>query len=302
MQNQDTPLVSIITCFLNVEKFLPEALESVLLQNYGNWELLLVDDGSTDGSTAIAREYSRKNPGKIFYFEHQEHQNKGASASRNVAIKLAKGEFVTFLDGDDVFLPEYLSGQIDLQRKNPEAGLICEATEYWYDWQNQKKENTIVPVGAAPNQTYYPPQLALKLYPLGPGASPCICGLLIKKSVIEEHGMFDEAFTGMYDDQVLMMKLFLNEPVHVSSACNNRYRQRPGSLVQSSHTFGRYQQVRKRFLKWLQQYLQAQQLNYPELEQLIEKNLAYKRPFWLLVKDFLWLIKKRIQGEKVLFH
>ena len=302
MNNKLTPLVSIITCFLNVEKFLSEMIRSVIAQDYANWELILVDDGSTDDSTAIAKEYAQRYPDKIFYHEHPGHRNRGASASRNTAIRLAKGEFLTFLDGDDVFLPQFLSHQLEVQQKNPTAGLICEATEYWYDWTTQEKENTVVQVGVAPNQMYLPPVLTLELYPLSYGASPCICGMLVKKSVVEKHGMFDEAFKGMYDDQVLMMKIFLNEQVYISSACNNRYRQRPGSLVQSSHAFGDYQQVRKRFLKWLRQYLHVQDLNYPEVAQLIEKNLAYSRPFYLLVKDFLWLLKKRIQGKKVLYH
>lgn len=302
MDYKQPPLVSVITCFLNVEKFLAEMIQSVLAQDYTNWELILVDDGSTDNSTAIAQKYAADFPNKIFYHEHPGHTNKGASASRNVAIRLAKGEFLTFLDGDDVFLPQFLSQQINLQRQHPTAGLICEATEYWYDWTKQEKKNTVVPVGVAPERLYYPPQLSLELYPLSYRQSPCICGMLVKKSVVEKHGLFDEAFKGMYDDQVLMMKIFLNEPVYISSVCNNRYRQRPGSLVQSSHAFGGYHQVRKRFLLWLQRYLQEQELNYPEVAQLVETNLSNNRPFWLLVKDFLWMMKKRIQGKKVLFH
>ncbi|GEO05594.1 hypothetical protein AAE02nite_32580 [Adhaeribacter aerolatus] len=302
MHYKQQPLVSIITCFLNVEKFLAEMIQSVLAQDYLNWELILVDDGSTDNSTAIAQKYAADFPTKIFYHDHPGHQNKGASASRNVAIRLAKGEFLTFLDGDDVFLPQFLSHQISLQQKYPQASLLCEATEYWYDWTEQDKENTVVQIGIVPERLYFPARLALELYPLNYGASPCICGMLVKKSVVEKHGLFDEAFKGMYDDQVLMMKIFLNEPVYISSACHNRYRQRPGSLVQSSHAFGGYHRVRKRFLRWMLGYLQQQKLNFPEVKQLVEENLAYSRPFYLLVKDFLWMVKKRVQGKKVLFH
>jgi glycosyltransferase involved in cell wall biosynthesis len=302
MDNKPLPLVSIITCFLNVEKFLAEMIQSVLAQDYANWELILVDDGSTDNSTAIARQYAAEFPTRIFYHNHPGHKNKGASASRNVAIKLSQGEFLTFLDGDDVFLPQFLSHQVKLQQRFPAASLICEATEYWYDWTPQEKANTVVQIGVAPERLYYPAHLALKLYPLNYGASPCICGMLLKKSVAEKHGLFDEAFKGMYDDQVLMMKIFLNEPVYISSACHNRYRQRPGSLVHSSHAFGGYHRTRKRFLNWLFQYLQEQNLSYPEVTKLVAENLAYSRPYYLLAKDFLWLVKKRLQGKKVLFH
>lgn len=302
MENKPLPLVSIITCFLNVEQFLAEMIQSVLAQDYSNWELILVDDGSTDKSTAIARQFAAAFPDKIYYHEHPGHQNKGASASRNAAIKLAKGEFITFLDGDDVYLPPFIAHQVKLQQRFPAASLVCEATEYWYDWTQQDKVNTVVPIGVAPERLYYPAHLALKLYPLSYGASPCICGMLLKKAVAEKHGLFDETFKGMYDDQVLMLKIFLNEPVYISSACHNRYRQRPGSLVQSSHAFGGYHRTRKRFLRWLLQYLQANNLPYPEVSRLAASNLANSRPYYLLVKDFLWLVKKRLQGKKVLFH
>ena len=83
-------LVSVVIIFLNAENFIEEAIESVLAQTYGQWELLIVDDGSTDGSKNMARDYAIKNPDKIIYLEHPEHQNQGMSASRNLGIKHAK--------------------------------------------------------------------------------------------------------------------------------------------------------------------------------------------------------------------
>ena len=68
------PLVSIVVSFLNSEKFIQEAIESVFGQTYNNWELLLVDDGSTDGGTQIALQYAEKYPGKVRYLEHRGHQ------------------------------------------------------------------------------------------------------------------------------------------------------------------------------------------------------------------------------------
>lgn len=78
------PLVSVIIPFLNAERFIEEAIESVLAQTYKNWELLLVDDGSDDKSTKIALDYAKKCHGKVFYFEHDRHHNIGTSASRNL--------------------------------------------------------------------------------------------------------------------------------------------------------------------------------------------------------------------------
>src|SRR5438128_12540181 len=97
------PLVSAIIIFLNAEQFIQEAIESVFAQTYDNWELLLVDDGSTDGSTAIARSYLERHPRRVRYLEHSEHANRGMSASRNIGSRYARGEYIAFLDADDVW-------------------------------------------------------------------------------------------------------------------------------------------------------------------------------------------------------
>src|SRR5688572_12435956 len=106
------PLVSIIIIFLNAADFLREAIESVLTQTYENWELLLVDDGSSDGSTAIASGYVTQYPEKLRSLEHPNHDNFGMSASRNLGIRHAKGQYIAFLDADDVWMSDKLAHQI----------------------------------------------------------------------------------------------------------------------------------------------------------------------------------------------
>ena len=80
---RDEPLVSVVLCFYNEKLFLGEAIQSVLSQEYRKWELILVDDGSSDESTDIAKAYAAQYPDRIFYVDHAYHQNKGLSASRN---------------------------------------------------------------------------------------------------------------------------------------------------------------------------------------------------------------------------
>jgi glycosyltransferase involved in cell wall biosynthesis len=75
---------------LNEEKFLEEAIMSVISQDYQNWELILIDDGSTDQSTFIALSFEKRFTEKIHYLDHNNHINKGLSASRNTGIKKAK--------------------------------------------------------------------------------------------------------------------------------------------------------------------------------------------------------------------
>jgi glycosyltransferase involved in cell wall biosynthesis len=102
---QCRPAVSVIVCFLNEERFLAEAVESVLGQSFTDWELILVDDGSTDGSSAIARGLAATSPDRIACIDHADHRNLGLSASRNAGLSHARGRYVAFLDADDAWLP-----------------------------------------------------------------------------------------------------------------------------------------------------------------------------------------------------
>ena len=133
MDSTKAPLVSVIIPFLNEDQFLSETIESVLQQDYDNWELLLVDDGSTNESTTIAKNYAAAYPGKIFYLEHEGHANKGVCASRNLGVARAKGELVALLDADDVWLPTKLSNQVAIFQRNLEVGMVAEGSLHWYN-------------------------------------------------------------------------------------------------------------------------------------------------------------------------
>ena len=272
MKDLPQPKISVITCFYNVGPFLEEAVNSVINQHYQDWELILIDDGSTDNSTDIAKTFAANFEGRIFYIDHETHANKGASTSRNIGIAKAKGEWIAFLDADDVWLPEYLENQVEILQKH-DVSLICEATQYWYSWNNPQADDAIIFVGAGPDKVYYPVQLAIELYPLGTGAAPCICGMLAKKSTIEKLGGFDDRFPGMYDDQAFLIKFYLNEKVFISSSCNNKYRQRPDSLVGFSQRKGGYYQVREKFLLWLKEYIRDSKINNADISVLVQKAL-----------------------------
>ena len=112
MEVSSEPLVSIVVIFLDAEAFIEEAIESVLAQTYRHWELVLVDDGSSDGGSEIARRYAASHADRIRYIEHDRHQNRGMSASRNAGIREARGEYIAFLDADDVWFAEKLEHQV----------------------------------------------------------------------------------------------------------------------------------------------------------------------------------------------
>ena len=102
----DMPLVSVITIFLDAVAYFDEAVDSVLGQTYPHWELILVDDGSTDGTASLAQDYATRYPDRIRYVTRPNHENRGMSASRNLGIRHARGALVGFLDADDVWLPD----------------------------------------------------------------------------------------------------------------------------------------------------------------------------------------------------
>ncbi len=108
-QNISEDLVSIIMPAYNCGDYIGIALDSVIAQTYQNWEVIVVDDCSTDNTAEIVKNYMSKDP-RIKYYRLD--KNSGAAVARNKAIELARGKYIAFLDSDDVWFPEKLSKQI----------------------------------------------------------------------------------------------------------------------------------------------------------------------------------------------
>lgn len=303
---KENPLVSVVIAFYNEEDLLHEAIESVILQDYDNWELLLVDDGSIDQSPNIAKKYSEAYDGKISYLEHANHQNRGLSASRNLGIRHSKGDFVAFLDADDIWLPGKLSQQISIFRDFPETQMVAEPSLYWYSWSDSTLVDEIVPLGPTPEKLYAPPSLLLNIYPLSEGAAPCPSGLIVKREIFEITGLFEESFTKdyqLYEDQAFLNKVYLHCHVYISSACNNWYRQRPNSIVAQVTGQGKYHHVRRHFLEWYLKYAVQSGDATPQVVRLIKKNLLpYRHPtmFNLKNKAAEYLERAKKKGKKLL--
>jgi glycosyltransferase involved in cell wall biosynthesis len=125
--------VSVVLIFLDAERFIEEAIESVLAQSLTDWELILVDDGSTDGSVAIAKRAADADP-RIRYVEHPGRVNLGRSESRNVGAALASSPYLAFIDADDVWDRTKLAEQLDLLEREPDLAMVCGAMVYWHSW------------------------------------------------------------------------------------------------------------------------------------------------------------------------
>jgi len=111
-------LVSIITPFFNAEKFIAEAIQSVLDQQHGNWELILINDGSTDRSKEIVFYYKDK---RIRYFEKK---NEGVSTARNVGLAKMRGDYFCFLDADDKLTINSLSDRLEVFKRHPSSSFV----------------------------------------------------------------------------------------------------------------------------------------------------------------------------------
>lgn len=192
--SNSSPRVSVISAFLNAQKYLAEAIESVLAQDFDDFELLLVDDGSTDGSSRIAGIYAEREPHRVKLLDHPGHANRGTCASRNLAVSQSRAEFLAFVDADDCWRPSKLKEQVELLGRMAEVDAVCGSVNYWSS--HDGGEDRIVPTGHVANRPVAPVEALIQLYPLGQAAPPCPSDLLMRRSVVEAIGGFEESFTG----------------------------------------------------------------------------------------------------------
>jgi glycosyltransferase involved in cell wall biosynthesis len=262
------PRVSVVVPFYNPRaEYLQDAVDSVLAQQYPHCEILLVDDGSTGPCGDLARDYARRHPGQIRYLEHAGHRNRGLSATRNLGVRESRGEYIAFLDADDVWLPSKLREQVAILDALPEAGMLYGNSEYWYSWSGAPADACLdhTPrLGIESGSLIRPPKL-LPLFLLGRAAVPPPCSVLLRRATLEAIGGLEEQFTGMYEDQALYAKVCLAAPVCVYDTCWDRYRQHPDSMCATSEDAGLERQARRSYLTWLEEYLSKRRLGDAEV-------------------------------------
>lgn len=135
----ETPLFSILIAQYNNGKYLEEAMNSVKAQTYTNWEIILVDDGSTDNSKELYQQYRDEHRIKIFFNE----ENKGCGYTKRRCAELATGEICGFLDPDDIIMPNALEVMVNLHNQNKEASLIY--SNFIQADENLKKQKKLEP-------------------------------------------------------------------------------------------------------------------------------------------------------------
>ncbi len=115
--------VSVITASYNYADFLKEAIESVISQTYTNWELIVVDDGSSDNSVEVIKEFCARDE-RIKFFRHLEGENRGLKETMLLGIEKASGDYIAFLESDDIWEPNCLEEKIKIAQQYPEAKII----------------------------------------------------------------------------------------------------------------------------------------------------------------------------------
>ncbi len=187
------PLVSVIIPVYNRLNFLKEAVESVLRQTYKNYELIIVDDGSTDDTPLIKEIFP-----PIKYIRHPE--NKGVAAARNTGIKNSHGELLAFLDSDDLWLPEKLEKQVEFMNQNPDL-LISQTEEIWI--RNGKRVNPRKKHKKEGGNIFF---RSLELCLISPSA------VILKRELLKEVGLFDEDLKAA-EDYDLWLRITWKYPV-----------------------------------------------------------------------------------------
>lgn len=147
----ENTLVSIIIPTYNSSQYIEETLQSVFSQTYVNWECIIIDDGSTDNSKEIALLYCKKDNRFKYYYQ----QNAGPSSARNYGLLLAKGDYIQFLDADDVLLPDRFSVLIN-EYKNIGSGVIL-YSDLWLGKHDNIYESSLMtrPASIGKDITFY---------------------------------------------------------------------------------------------------------------------------------------------------
>jgi glycosyltransferase involved in cell wall biosynthesis len=202
------PLVSIIIITYNDRKYICQAIDSALDQTYSNCEVIIVDDGSTDGTDQlINNKYS--NTVKYLWKE-----NGGMGSARYAGLQISSGKYIQHLDSDDILLPDKIRDQVELLERNPEIAFVYGRTQCFYD-------DELLETWDHPSTLYHVSGNLLNEI-LKNGNNINIGQTLTRKSWIDRIGKWDLSVKGC-DDQDIMIRLayagasciYLNEPVYM---------------------------------------------------------------------------------------
>lgn len=204
------PLVSVVIPCYNQARFLAAAVESVLNQTYRHVEIVVVDDGSSDDTAAVAQSFG--GPVKYVYRD-----NGGLSAARNTGMEHVTGKYVNFLDADDTLLPDKIAPQVELLEADPKLALVyC-----WYHWTDE--------AGVRYDVMRKTPHRGHVYHELRKGNWMPVHTVLVRRSCLEEAGPFDTTLRSCEDWDV-WLRIALRHPMDLVDEPLVEYRNVPGSM------------------------------------------------------------------------
>lgn len=215
------PLVSIIIPVYNAEKHLAECLKSAMKQTWSNTEIIMVDDGSSDSSISVAKKYADGE--KIIVISQK---NSGASAARNAGLKAAKGEYIQFLDADDLLSPDKIESQLNVLKGSVNQVALCR-TVHFFDGDSPFKGAVTDDWFCADNND--PVDFLLKLY-AGEDEMPGYGGMiqpnawLTPRAIIEKAGPWNEFRCPDDDGEFFCRVILASAGVKFSDKGINYYR------------------------------------------------------------------------------
>lgn len=252
------PLVSVIIPSYNCATYLPEAIDSVLAQTYSNFEILVIDDGSTDQTAELLQAYSNQHDAITAI--HQ--QNQGVAVARNHGIQQAKGEWVAFLDADDILLPDKLAAQLAVAAAHPAAGIIHSG------WQRVDSQGNFQ-LNVEP--WYWVPELTLEGWlrwkPVLPSA------MLFQRQWLVQAGGFDRRFPPAEDTDLVLRLALMGCEAKWLPQVTVKYRQHDSSAMHKGLPQARsLSAVIDQFFR---------QPNLPESIRWLENQVRYNTLVWI---------------------
>lgn len=209
-----SPKVSVCIPSYNHEKYLPDAIDSILAQTYKDIEIVIIDDGSTDRSFEIANSYKARHPKAIKVFTHPEHRNRGISATVNLGFQLSTGEYWSGLPSDDMLHPRKIEEQVSFLDAHPEVGWVYCYAYYIDEAGNPRPEYGLF--GEDINQTGDAVEYLL-FGNVIPGMTP-----LMRRSAVAEIEAHDESL--IYSDWDFWIRLAAHSPAQFQHRARVMYR------------------------------------------------------------------------------
>mgnify|MGYP001161956642 CR=1 FL=1 len=252
------PEVSIITPLYNGSKTLHETYESVMGQDYNDWEWILYEDGSSDDTKALALKYSKDHPDKIFFYEHEGNRNHGTAYTRNRAVEKSKGEFIAFIDQDDIWYNDRLTHQIRILREHKDCSMIWSPALYWYE--DRTFEQPVLMNNEKIKTGVYKPGEMVEMFLNDLRSTPLPSATIIRRSIFDKVNGFEESVKGS-EDVVLWIKTGDKFNIYFDDRIIVKYRKHFDSTLRREHRSGKMNEWNLVFYKWVIDFVKGSSYN-----------------------------------------